>query len=134
MAPRAARRRAAARGVAATPRARGRGRASPECTSCRAIRRRLAPYKPYEARVPKVDGSAIRLGYFQTAEDAAEAYARHLGPRGVAAAIEAIARLDARVAATAAADAPLPTIDEAGSPSPAGAVPPKKRPIAYLNS
>ena len=91
-------------------------------------------YKPYEARVPKVDGSAIRLGYFQTAEDAAEAYARHLGPRGVAAAIEAIARLDARVAATAAADAPLPTIDEAGSPSPAGAVPPKKRPIAYLNS
>ena len=51
---------------------------------------------------------------------------------GGAAAIEAIARLDARVAATAAADAPLPTIDEAGSPSPA--VPPKKRPIAYLNS
>ena len=80
----------------------------------------------------ELDGSAIRLGYFQTAEDAAEAYARHLGPRGVAAAIEAIARLDARVAATAAADAPLPTIDEAGSPSPA--VPPKKRPIAYLNS
>jgi hypothetical protein len=85
------------------------------------------------------DGAGRRTGAAREAPQARRprrggAYARHLGPRGVAAAIEAIARLDARVAATAAADAPLPTIDEAGSPSPAGAVPPKKRPIAYLNS
>ena len=55
-------------------------------TGFKGVFRNNRPAKPFQAKL-KRDGSQDHLGYFATAEEAALAVARFLGPEGVAAAL-----------------------------------------------